>query len=104
VGPPLLETLAAENRPAPGQLEGHRGFLAALRTRGGRNAALLHPPLCVVGLAAKHLTGLASLGLISETLFGVKELFAGGENKIGTTLDASENPVPILHIDLRLGR
>ena len=96
---PLLITLATEDRPALRQLERYCGLLAALRTDGGRNAALLRHPIGITGLAAPRFASLASLGLVSEALFGVKELLAGAEHEIGTALDTPENPVPVLHIE-----
>ena len=96
---PLLVALAAEYRPALRQLKRHGGFLAALRTSGGRHAALLRRGRGIARLAAPRFARLTSFGLVSEALLGIKELLAGAEYKIGTALDTPENPVPVLHIE-----
>src|SRR5215470_19846089 len=86
-GTALLETFAAENRPALRGTEGHRGFLAALRAVGFGFRA--HLDGCT---AASHAVGslgfasLAALGFVFEALVGEKHLLAGSKNKFGATL------------------
>jgi hypothetical protein len=96
---PQLITFATEYRPPLGQLERYGSLLAALRASGGRYAALLCHPHRITGLATAHLAGLASLGFISEALFGIEELLAGAEYEIDAAINTPENPVPVLHIE-----
>lgn len=97
MGAALLVTLAAKNRPALGQFEGHGGFLAALRTDGGRDLALPCRPICAIGSGTARLAPFASLGVVPEAFLRVKELLAGGKHKIGTAFNTFQDSVPVLH-------
>lgn len=94
-GPPLLETFATENRPALCGIEGHCGFLAALGTHGGGLNPLM--ALTALSLVAFGFASLTALGLILKTLFGVKDLFACGEDEILAAFDTLQHPILVFH-------
>ena len=97
-----LEAFAAEDGASLGGLEGDGGLFAA----GGAVGAGLHLGVLAlavsVGMEAElfgafGLAGLAALGLVLELLVVEEELFAGGENEIGTAVDALERLILEFH-------
>jgi hypothetical protein len=88
-----LEALAAEHRPSLSGLEGYRGLDTALRAFGARlcaretsrnrTRARTHPHAGTLGLAR-----LAALGVVLELFVEEKELFAGSEDELSTTISA----------------
>lgn len=95
----LLKTLAAEDRASLCRFEGNGRVLATLRTSGsglgfgGRLSWNRRPQngnsFC--------LTGLTTLWFVLELLVVKKQLFARGENKVGTAVDTLENLVLEFH-------
>jgi hypothetical protein len=88
----LLETRAAQHRPALSRLEGNCRFFAALRAVGPRFRTSPRAPVGALGLAL-----LAALGVILE-LFIVKEkLFARGKDKLIAAVCALQDSVGKFH-------
>ena len=96
---PSAEAIAAVNRTVVPGLEGNLASLAAFgadsikqltSTAGSSTASLL----------AGHTAGTAALRLVLKTLFGVKFLFAGGENEFLTAVLADECFVVVHKIPL----
>jgi hypothetical protein len=96
--PPLLKTFAAIDGPALRGLEGDGGFLPTLGTRGGGFGSV--PAGVRRRLPALGLAGFAALGFVLETLVRVKDLLAGGKDKIATALDTLQHFVPVFHAQL----
>ena len=93
-----MKTFAAINGPALCRLEGNRSFLPALRASGLGFDTLDSVAVSVpISRSAVCLARFAPLGLVLETLVGEKHLLAGGENELGITFGAFQNPVLILH-------
>lgn len=84
----LCEALAAVHRAILAGLEGNSCFLAAGSAHSGEHLTL---GLCSVltGIAA----GLASLGLVHETLGCVELLFASGEHEFSAAFFADQSLV-----------
>jgi hypothetical protein len=97
--PPLLETFAAKYRAPLRGFERNCGFLAALRANsfGLDSLHISRGRTCAHALSAVPFARFAPLGLVLETLVGEKHLLAGGENELGITFGASQNPVLKLH-------
>jgi len=85
-GPPLLKTFAAEHGPSLRRAERNCGFLSALRAGcfGFRSLEVISA--WARALRALGFAVLTPLGLVFESLVGEKHLFAGGEDKLLTTL------------------
>jgi len=96
---PSAEAVAAVHRPVVPGLKGHLASLAAFGTdsikqltgAAGGSAA---------GLLTGHTAGTAALRLVLKTLFGIKFLFAGGENEFLTAVLADECFVVVHKIPL----
>jgi hypothetical protein len=92
----LLEALAAKNWTTLRGPERHSRFLAALRARSfcfrahWRGTATT--TLSTLGLAT-----LAPLRFVLETFVGEEHLFAGGKNKLSTTLRTLQDTIVIFH-------
>src|SRR5690348_12949757 len=97
---PLLKAFAAVNRATLRRFEGDRGLLPTLRT-GRLGFASLESVSLTCTIRALRLAPLAPLGLVLEALVGEKHLFAGGEDELGTTFSALQNPILVLHRLLR---
>jgi hypothetical protein len=104
----VLEALAAEDGASLSGLEGDGGLFAA----GGAIGAGLHLGVLAlagsVGLQAElfgafGLAAFAALGFVLELFVVEEELFAGGEDEIGTTVDALESLVLEFHSNLPPG-
>jgi hypothetical protein len=95
---PLLETLAAVDRSSLCRLKRHRRIFSALRTNGlGLDTLHTVAVTTSVPCSSVRLARLAPLGLVLETLVGEKHLFAGGEDELGITFGAFQNPILIFH-------
>jgi len=94
----VLEALAAVNRAPLRRFERYRRFLPALRA-SGLGFDTLHTVAVPISSSRSTvcLARFAPLGLVLETLVGEKHLLAGGENELGITFGASQNPVLKLH-------
>jgi hypothetical protein len=95
---PLLKTLAAIYGAPLRRLERYCGFLPALRTNGF-GLDTLHSIAVTISVSCSSvcLARFAPLGFVLKTLVGEKHLFAGGENELGTTFGAFQNPILIFH-------
>jgi hypothetical protein len=94
----VLKTLAAVNWAPLRRFERYRRFLPALRASGLGFDTLDSVAVSVpISRSAVCLARFAPLGLVLETLVGEKHLLAGGENELGITFGASQNPVLKLH-------
>jgi hypothetical protein len=95
---PLLKTFAAINGAPLRRFKRYRGFFSALGTHGfGFDTLHTVAGTTSTSRCAVCLAGFAPLGLVFESLVGEKHLFAGGENKLGITFGAFQNPVLIFH-------
>jgi len=93
-----LKALPTVDWPALRRLEGNRRFLATLRAdRGSFDSlvALAAKPLVPSGLAR-----FAPLGLVLESFVREEELFSRGKNKLGPTIHALDDLIPIFHAEL----
>jgi hypothetical protein len=94
----LLEAFAAVNRSPLCRLERYRCFLSALRAHSlGFDTLHTVAGTTSVSRGAVCLARFAPLGLVLETLVGEKHLLAGGENELGITFGAFQNPVLKFH-------
>jgi hypothetical protein len=94
----VLEALAAVDRTPLRRFERYRRFLPALRTNGLGLDTLHNVAVTVpVSRSPVCLARFAPLGLVLKTLIGEEHLLAGGENELGITFGASQNPVLKLH-------
>ncbi len=89
---PLLETGAAQYRPALGRLEGDSSLFTALRTGRPGFRADACPAGAPLGLAL-----LAALGVISELLVFEENLLAGGEDELRPAIDARQDSIGKYH-------
>jgi hypothetical protein len=93
-----LEALTAIYGSTLRRLERYRGFFPTLRAHG-LGLDTLHTVAVTIPVSRSPvcLARFAPLGLVLETLVGEKHLLAGGENELGITFGAFQNPVLILH-------
>src|SRR5579859_1722794 len=102
-GAALLEAFAAENRTALRGTEGHRRFLAALRTIGFRFGAHGRvAPAASATFGALGFASLAALGLVLEALVRKKHLFARSKHKLGAALRTLQDLIVVFHEPLSL--
>jgi hypothetical protein len=92
-GPPLLETRPAEHRATLRGLKGNGGFGGALRTDS--------PSLCAHAIASSGYTLnfalFATLWIVFELLIVKEQLFAGGKDKVVTTIRTFQYLVDEIH-------
>ena len=100
-GSPLLETFTAIDGASLRRLEGHRGFLAALRANGLGFDSLHTARAGTHAGCTSCLAGFAPLGLVLEALVGEKHLFARGEDKLRIAFGALQDFIVIFHSLLR---
>jgi hypothetical protein len=88
----LLETGAAQHRPALGGLERHSGFRCAFRTGGAGLGANSRSAARALRLAL-----LAVLGVIRELLIVEKQLLAGCKHELSAAIYALQDAIYKLH-------
>ena len=81
-------------------VQGPEGILTGLQSDSVVVDHSTISPAATRGLAAFVLAVLAALGLVLETLVGVKDLFAGGEDELTPAIHALHNLVPVFHTRL----
>ncbi len=94
----LLKAFSAVNGTSLCRFKRYCRFLAALRTNGlGFDSLHSIAGTISVSCSSASLARFTPLGFVLETLVGEKHLFAGGENELGTTFGAFQNPILIFH-------
>ena len=97
----MLEAFTAIDRPPLRGLKRNGRLFPALRAHRFRFDALDASRTCFIPLCAICLAGLATLGLVLESLVREKHLLAGGENEFRSAIGALQDLVMVFHTLLR---
>jgi len=106
-GSALLEALTTKDRTALRRTEGNRRVLTALGTSGLGLRAHLGAPICTAVADTFGTLGFATFatfGFVFEAFVGEKHLFAGGEDKFGTTFGTLQDLIVEFHEPLPLAQ
>lgn len=99
--PSMLKAFAAIHRTPLRRLERNGGLFPALRADRFRLYALDASRTCFISLSAICFAGLATLGLVLESLVREKHLLAGREDEFSSTIGALQDLVMVFHMLLR---
>jgi hypothetical protein len=97
----MLKAFAAIDWTPLRGFERNGGLFPALRAHRLRLYALDASRTCFIPLCAICLAGLATLGLVLESLVREKHLLAGGEDEFRSTIGALQDLVMVFHTLLR---